>query len=572
MKVLANQVGRSKLAAAVLLATAFMFSTAPRARAQEVNVAEVDGHVTDPSGASVAGASVKMTEVETHQVHAFTTDSGGEFRFPNLPIGSYILEVSATGFKAYRQTGITLEVAHNVEQNVTLQVGATTDTVEVTANAGMVETKDSAIAQVMEQRKIVDLPLNGRNLTQLLTLTGGGTSTPGGDLTGSKNIQGSNGSGTFSVAGGQANGISYLLDGGDNNDTFSNVNLPIPFPDAVQEFSVQTNAMSAQFGLHPGGAVNIVTKSGTNGFHGDLFDFFRNYELNARTKGLVEPGGSVAQPARDSLKRNQFGGTAGGRIKRDKIFFFAGYQQTVQRSNPATNTAHVPTALTIAGNFSVEDAATSAGGCQKSAINLIDPTSITAANPKGSVFPGNIIPQSRFDPASMKLLSYVPISTDNCGTYLYGQPADNPDWQVIGRVDYVRSDKHSMYGRYYIYNYTAQAFFDGKDVLTTGPNPGNKDQSETATFGDTYLFSPTTVNSFHATYNRRADNRGSAPNLFGPQALGIENGKGGPFADNMPDNYIQVTVSNYFNVACGTCAPGYFNVNNYQVSDDVSLI
>ena len=165
----------------------------------------------------------------------------------------------------------------------------------------------------MEQRKIVDLPLNGRNLTQLLTLIGGGTSTPGGDLTGSKNIQGSNGSGTFSVAGGQANGVNYLLDGGDNNDSFSNVNLPIPFPDAVQEFSVQTNAMQAQFGLHPGGVVNVVTKSGTNAFHGDLFEFFRNYELNARPKGLVLPSGSVSQPARDSLKRNQFGGTAGGK-------------------------------------------------------------------------------------------------------------------------------------------------------------------------------------------------------------------------------------------------------------------
>ncbi len=565
MKEFANHVSRSKLAAALLLATAWMFSAAPRARAQEVNVAEVDGHVTDPTGASVLGAMVRMTDLETHQVHTFTTDTSGDFRFPNLRIGAYTLEVSAQGFKLYRQSGITLEVAHNVEQNVTLQVGATNETVEVTANAGMVETKDSAIAQVMEERKIVDLPLNGRNLTQLLTLTGGGTSTPGGDLTGSKNIQGSNGSGTFSVAGGQANGISYLLDGGDNNDTFSNVNLPIPFPDAIQEFSVQTNAMQPQFGLHPGGAVNVVTKSGSNSFHGDAFDFFRNYELNARTKGLVEPSGSVAQPTRDSLKRNQFGGVVGGRIKRDKLFFFAGYQQTVQRSNPATNTAHVPTALTIAGNFSVEDAATSAGGCQKSAITLKDPTT-------GNPFPNNQIPTTRFDPAAMKLLSFIPVSTDNCGTFLYGQSSNNPDWQVIGRVDYVRSDKHTLYGRYFIYNYTAQAFFDGKDALSTGPNPGNKDNAETATFGDTYLFTPTTVNSFHATYNRRADNRGSAPNLFGPQALGIKNPSGGPFADNMPDNYIQVTVANYFNVACGTCAPGYFNINNYQVSDDISLI
>jgi hypothetical protein len=565
MQAFANHVCRRNLAAALVFGAALMFSAVPRARAQEVAVAEVDGRVTDPSSASVSGATVKMTGVDTRQVHTFTTDTSGVFRFPNLPVGSYILEVSASGFKTYRQTGIILEVAHNVSQDVVLQIGSTSDTVEVTANANMVETKDSAIAQVIEQRKIVDLPLNGRNLTQLLTLTGGGTSAPAGDLTGSKNIQGSNGSGTFSVAGGQANGVNYLLDGGDNNDSFSNVNLPIPFPDAVQEFSVQTNAMQPQFGLHPGGAVNVVTKSGSNSLHGDLFDFLRNYELNARTKGLVEPSGSVAQPPRDALKRNQFGGTIGGKIRRDKIFFFAGYQQTVQRTNPATNTAHVPTALTIAGNFSVEDAATSAGGCQKTAITLKDPTT-------GTPFPGNIIPTSRFDPASIKMLSYIPVSTDNCGTFLYGQPANNPDWQVIGRVDYVRSDKHTLYGRYYIYNYTAQAFFDGKDALTTGPTPGNKDQTETVTFGDTYLFTATAVNSFHATFNRRADNRGSAPNLFGPQGLGIKNTAGGPFSDNMSDNYIQVTVGNYFNIACGTCAPGYFNVNNYQVSDDFSWI
>jgi len=565
MQFSAHHAGRIPFAAAVLLAAVTMLSTAPRARAQQVAVAEVDGRVTDPSGASVVGATAKMTAVDTRQVHTFTTDTAGFFRFPNLPVGAYTLEVNAAGFKLYHQTGIIVEVAHNVEQDVALQIGATSETVEVAANANMVETKDSAIAQVIEQSKIVDMPLNGRNLTQLLTLTGGGTSAPAGDLTGSKNIQGSNGSGTFSVAGGQANGVNYLLDGGDNNDSFSNVNLPIPFPDAVQEFSVQTNAMAAQFGLHPGGVVNIVTKSGTNGFHGDLFDFFRNYELNARTKGLVEPSGSVAQPLRDSLKRNQFGGTVGGRIKRDKIFFFGGYQQTVQRSNPGTNTAHVPTALTLAGNFSVEDAATSAGGCQKSAVAVKDPLT-------GNPFPSNQIPTTRFDPASIKLLSYIPVSTDNCGTYLYGQPADNPDWQVIGRVDYARSEKNTLYGRYYIYNYTAQAFYDGKDALTTGPNPGNKDQTETVTFGDTYLFSATIVNSFHATFDRRADNRGIAPGLFGPQGLGIKNTAGGSFADNMPDNYIQITVGNYFNVACGTCAPGYFNVNNYQLSDDFSWI
>jgi outer membrane receptor protein involved in Fe transport len=535
----------------------FLALMAPAAYGQAVAVSEVDGTVMDSSGKVMVNIPVTMTQVDTQVAHPTITDAQGHFAIPNLPPGAYILDIKAPGFKEYRQTGIELVVGKTISMNVTMTVGAVSETIEVAANASMVETKDSGIAQVVDSAQVVDLPLNGRNLTQLLTLVGGGTSTPGGDLTGSKNIQGSNGSGTFSVGGGQANGVNYLLDGGDNNDNFSNVNLPIPFPDAVQEFSVQTNALQAQFGLHPGGAVNVVTKSGSNALHGDLFEFLRNYELNARTKGLVEPSGSVAQPVRDSLKRNQFGGTAGGKIIRDRLFFFGGYQQTVQRSNPGLNTAHVPTALTSVGNFSVEDAATSAGGCQTKAITLKDPTTNTP-------FPNSTIPLTRFDPAAVKLLSkYIPTSTDPCGLILYGQPSNNPDWQVIGRVDYVVSDKHLLYGRYYVYNYTAQAFFNGSNALTTGPNPGNRDETNSVTLGDTYTFNATSVNSLHATFNRRADNRGSAPNLFGPQSLGI-NG----FADNMSDTYMQITVSNYFNVACGTCAPGYFDDNTYQVSDD----
>jgi hypothetical protein len=531
---------------------------APLAHSQAVAVAEVNGTIADTTGKTMVNVQVTMIQADTQAAHTTVSDVTGHYSIGNLPPGPYILDVKAPGFKDYRQTGIVLQVGQTTAINVAMTVGAVSETIEVSANASMVETKDSGIAQVIDQNKVVDLPLNGRNLTQLLTLVGGGTTAPAGDLTGSKNIQGSQASGTFSVGGSQANGVNYLLDGGDNNDSFSNVNLPIPIPDMVQEFSVQTNALQAQYGLHPGGVVNIVTKSGTNGFHGNVFEFLRNYELNARTKGLIETSGSVAQPLRDSLKRSQFGGTLGGRIIRDKLFFFGGYQQTVQRSNPGTNTAHVPTALTIAGNFSVEDAATSTGGCQSKPITLKDPL--------GGTFPGNQIPLSRFDPAAMNLLTkYVPVSTDNCGLELYGQPANNPDYQYIGRVDYVRSDRHSLFGRYYLYNYTAEAFYNGSNVLTTGPNPGNRDQTMTATIGDTFTLNPTSVNSFHATFDRRADNRGVAPGLFGPDKLGIQG-----FQDNMPDTYMQITISNYFNVACGTCAPGYFDVNNYQFSDDYS--
>ena len=532
----------------VLVAALLAFLAAPTAvMAQQVAVAEVDGHVTDPSGQAIVNAQVKMIETERGQVHNTVSDSTGRYALPNLPVGPYRLEVSSPGFKTYVQTGIELQVAHNVDIPVVMQIGAVTESIQVSANAALVETKENSIAQVVDQRRIVELPLNGRNLTQLLTLTGGGTTAPAGDLSGSKNMLGSANSGTFSVAGSQANGVSYLLDGGDNNDAFSNVNLPIPFPDAVQEFNVQTNAVPAQYGLHPGGVVNIVTKSGTNGFHGDVFDFLRNYAMNARQAGTT---------ARDSLKRNQFGGVVGGRIIRDKLFFFGGYQGTRQRSNPGVNNAHVPTAAVLNGDFSTLESTT----CLASARTLKDP------NNGGAPFAGNQIPTSRFDPASLKLVTnYIPTSTDPCGLTLFGQPANNPDDQWVGRVDYVRSEKHNLYGRYFIYDFTAQTFFDGKNALTTGPSPGNQQRSMTATFGDTYTFSPTLINSFHGTFNRRRDNRGSAANLFSPNDLGVN------IFQNIP-NYIQLTISNYFNVACGTCAFGYFNVNTYQVSDDVTWI
>jgi hypothetical protein len=565
MQVFANHVCRMRFRAALLFATVWMFSAASGARAQEVAVAEVDGRVTDPSGASVSGATVRITDVDTRQTHAYTTDAAGVFRFPNLPVGAYTLEVSAQGFKAYRQTGITLEVAHNVEQNVALTLGATTDTVEVAANASMVETKENAISQLIGQQAIEDLPLNGRNPTQLFILSGATSNMTlnGGDLTGSKNIQGSNGSGQFSVAGAQANGINFLLDGGDNNDAFSNVGMPIPFPDAIQEFNVQFEGLPAQYGLHPGGVVNVVTRSGANALHGDLFDYLRNGDLNARPEGYGFPGYSVnSQSVRDSLKRNQFGGTVGGRIKKDKLFFYAGYQGTRQRSDPANNTAYVPTAAALQGDFSVLDGATSSGGCLSKARALKDP--------KGVPYPGDQIPLTSFDQAGFKLAtSFLPLANNPCGTDLFGYLTNNPDDQIIGRVDWLVSDKHTFYGRYYIYDYTALSLFDGKNALTTG-TPGNQDRTQTITIGDNYTFAGgSRVNAFHATFMRRRDNRASALNMFSPKDVGVN------MFINISD-YTQLSVSNYsgggFNIGCGTCALANFDINTYQLSDDFTWI
>jgi hypothetical protein len=535
------------------------FLAAPPARAQQVAVAEIDGYVTDPSGQFIAGAQVNAIEVDKGQVHSTTTDVTGRYYLSNLSIGKYQIEVSAPGFKGFVQKGIELQIATNPHINVRLEIGAVTESIQITANAAQVETKENSIAQVVDQQRLIDLPLNGRNPADLLRVTGFSTSAMtinGGDLTGSKNIQGSNGSGQYSIAGSAANGVNFLLDGGDNNDAFSNVNLPIPFPDAVAEFSVQANGLPAQYGLHPGGVVNIVTKSGSNSLHGDLFYFLRNADLNARTKGVIG-----LQPARDSLKRNQFGGTAGGRIIKDKLFFFGGFQGTRQRSDPTENTAYVPTAATLAGDFSVVDGAKSNGGCLSTARQLKDMN--------GNPYPNNQIPVSTFDPAGLKLAStYIPTSTNPCGNYLYGYSANNPDNQWIGRVDYIVSSKQSFYGRYFMYDYTALSLFDGHNALTTS-TAGNKDRTQTMTIGDTYSINAGAVNSFHATFDRRRDNRSAADNLFSPKDLGVN------MFLNRP-NSTALTVSGYsgggFSVGCSSCNLANFDINTYQVADDFMII
>ena len=519
--------------------------------------AQISGYVTDPSSQPIADAQVKATEVETGEAHITATDQAGHYALPNLPVGHYTLEISSPGFKTYIQKGIELRVATNPSIPVTLQIGAVTESVQVTADAAQVETKENSIAQVVDTQRLEDLPLNGRNLTQLLTITGYSTSNMnlrGGDLTGSKNMGGSDASGQFSVAGSAANGVNYLLDGGDNNDAFSNVNMPIPFPDAVQEFSIQTSGLPAQYGLHPGGVANIITRSGTNAFHGDFFEFFRNGDLNARPKGVINQ-----QPLRDSLKRNQFGGTIGGPIRKDKMFFFAGYQGTRQRSDPSDRTAYVATAAALNGDFSVLDGATADGGCLSTARVLRDPN--------GNPYPNNQIPVSTFDPAGLKLVkSYLPVSANPCGQYIYGYPANNPDDEIIGRVDYDMSEKHAIFARYFIYDYTGQYLFNGTNALTTSTS-GNQERSQTITLGDNYTLNPTTVNSFHATFDRRRDNR--AATLFSPLDLGVN------MFINSP-SYTQLTVSNYsgggFNIGCGTCAPANFDINTYQVADDFTLI
>src|SRR5438552_4824343 len=295
----------------------------------------IAGRITDPEGASVANAKVTALQVGTGFSRTALSDTEGLFVIPSLQPATYSLSVEANGFSTSRESGIVLLADQTLTINVGLKLGMTTEVVVVSGNALQVDTSTSTLKQVIEQQRLVELPLNGRNAATLTLLAPGTVNSPNGgaDQGTTKTFPGAV---TISANGSRQNQVSYQLDGGNYVDEYTNVNQPFPFPDALQEFSVQTSNYSAEYGQNAGAVVNVITKSGTNNFHGDVFEFLRNSVFNARN--FFAPF-TAKDNGRDQLKRNQFGGTVGGPIRRDKTFFFAGFQGTRLRNlgNPASS-------------------------------------------------------------------------------------------------------------------------------------------------------------------------------------------------------------------------------------------
>src|SRR3954452_4768195 len=523
----------------------FTIVNPPALDAQAVSSAAITGRIMDEQGAIVPSARIQLTGANTGVVYTAITNADGLYTIPNLPIGAYTLEASAAGFQTYVQTGIVLRVGDNVQLNIQMKVGSVSERVEVTASAAMLQTQQTTISQVIDQQRIVELPLNGRDPTELITISGASINKSDGTNTGSKSFFSSQ---SISIAGGAGNTTNYLLDGGDNNDSFTNVNMPIPFPDALAEFSVETSTLPARYGLHPGGVVNAVTKSGGNQLHGDLFEFLRNGDVNAI---------NYFAPRQDNLKRNQFGGTIGGRVIRDKLFFFAGFQQSYIRQDPSSSTAFVPTAAALAGDFSALDGP----GCQAKGVARIvnDPTT-------GLPLPNSQISPTRFDPASVALSKYLPQTADPCGKVSYGIPVQSDDRQIVSRVDWIISPRHSLYGRYFSDAYILAAFFDPHDILVTSTT-GNDQHAQTFVLGDTLTLSPTFVNSLHLTVGRRRNDRGTNPNGINAASLGVANLYQGT------KNFLQLAVNNGgFAIGCGTCALGRFPITSFQAANDVDIL
>jgi hypothetical protein len=283
-----------------------------------------------------------MRNVDTGFSQSATTDQSGAFLFPRLPVGNYELRVELPGFSTYVQTGITLTVDQAATQTIVLQIGQVSEELTVQGDSPLIGTRNGTLGQLVDQKRVVELPLNGR-MAQSLVFLAAGTVDLGrngcricghGGVYPGEQTAGVNGAGMAQV--------NYQLDGAGHNDTYLNVNVPFPNPDAVQEFNLQASNFTAEYGNAAGGIVNIVTRSGTNEIRGSLFEFLRDGAMNAR---------NFFAPSKDTLKRNQFGGSVGGPVLTNRLFYFGTFQGTRIRSKAAGRVAFVPTAAQRAGDI-----------------------------------------------------------------------------------------------------------------------------------------------------------------------------------------------------------------------------
>lgn len=481
------------------------------------------GSVTDPSGAAVTSAKVLARNTANGTTREAAVAASGLYQIAGLAPGSYRLEVEASGFQKFIQSGLQLQVDERLRVDVQLKLGEVSQAVEVSATVSAVNTQDAVLRNVVDARRMTEMPLNGRNALQLVTLTPGalpirgdvGTSFQPADQV------------TASVSGSRSNGLNYVMDGGDNQDTYRSVANSFPNPDLLQEFSVQTNSYSAEFGGRAGGVVNVVTRAGTNDFHGSFYEFFRNYKLNAR---------NFFAAGQDGLKRNQFGMSFGGPVVlpgyngKNKTFFFGGFQKTPVRSVPNTLTTRVLTTAQRQGDYSDVRSGTGA------VIVIRDPANANAP------FPGNRIPTTRLDPVFQQFLSKgVPTTTDPTGLLRYarGNPSDNTEWSL--RADHVFNERNRIYGRIFREDNTSPNVGNEGNIISY--NNSLIQKSTNATLNYSRIFSPNLIGEFLTTFNRSWGLRGEVT----------------PFTWN--ELGVRITPAAGSRDFIMNSVPGYFNIN-----------
>jgi Carboxypeptidase regulatory-like domain/TonB dependent receptor len=523
----------------VLAAIVLAMADISTASAQAGGSAQVSGMVTDASGAVIPKAEISITQTFTHLVRTTTSDGTGFYVIPALPVGTYELRASMSGFNVSVQSGIELQVDDHRTVNVTLQLGSVSESVQVAANVARIDSTSSSIQQVIDQQRVEELPLNGRDPIQLALLSGG-SAVPGGQSTSFNGGRAYPEAYQIAFAGQSAATGTFILDGVNHNDPGTNIQFPFPFPDALQEFNVQISAAPAKFGMHSGGVVDAVTKSGDNGFHGDLFEYVRNYIFNAKNYFAL---------TRDNLKRNQFGGTIGGPIIKNKLFFFTAFQYTVTRSASSTNTSFIPTTDMLAGNFQTASTA----GCFKGSL--------------GGPFTANHISPSQLSTPAVNLANLLLKQTspsDACGTVRYAIEANSNTPMSISKIDYHINDKHTLTGRYM---YTTFVHPLDTSLLLASTTSGQDIRFQSVSLGETWLISPKLINVFTLGLNRSRDNRSEGEDLPTPTDLGVQ----GYY--NPTPKYIIVSVPSFFSlVGAPGSGPAYFNVTTPQFSEQFTWV
>jgi hypothetical protein len=495
-----------KLALIFLVAVVVLALTPPAGWGQNV-YGTMAGTVTDTSGAAVANATVTLTNLDNAQKHSIETDASGNYTFVSILPGRYKLEGEKTGFKKFLREPIEVQIESGLRVDIALQVGAQTETVEVTSEVPLLQPETNSLGQVVEQRTVTELPLNGRNPLALVELVPGvvpqGQPSAGNSST--SNPVGANpfALGDFQVGGGMAGQSAILIDGAPTNGAYLNVVTVVPSQDVIEEFKVQTNNLGPEYGRFAGGVINLSTKSGSNTFHGSGFEFLRNKVLNANDFFANENG--IQRPP---FTQNQFGANVGGPVFKDKLFFFSAYDGFRLRKGSLFQT-WVPTAAERTGDFSQIGSSNTS-----SVLTIYDPTTsgvgANAGTPCNSsntacrtAFIGNIIPTNRIDPTAQALLSYFPMpnQTNNPnGNFATAFSTGGDVDQYNERIDYNLSEKQRIFGRY-----THNHILSLPDAPFSQICTDRCTETTTAhqvSLGDTFSFSPKTILDMHIGYTR----------------------------------------------------------------------
>jgi hypothetical protein len=555
------------------------------------------GTVTDSSGRAVPGARVTATETATAVKQAIATDDRGFYAFQSLPVGSYAVAVEASGFKPLLRTGVIIDVHAKVVVDASLSVGERNETVTVSASAAHVETADTQLGEVINSKQMTAVPLNGRSYTDLLALQAGvapvtsltadttqdvGVSafSPSGDLN----------PGTVSINGQREFANSFVLNGSDVEEDVNMGAAIVPNLDSIAEFRILTSNFDAEYGEFSGGQISVVTKSGTNALHGDAFEFLRNTGLDAR---------NYFSPTRGAFNQNQFGGTLGGPVRRNKVFFFADYQGTRLTQGIDTGEIPVPSLQNRAGNLSDAAGAFTTVGQNGSPV----PTTVSGpywagrlsqklgygvtagepyyfpgcTNPTECVLPHAIIPKTAWSAPAASLLQYIPAPNNSDGTFstsAYNQTLR--DDKGAGRLD--GSTRWGMLSAYYFLDGWSQN--NPYPVAQGGANvPGfnalNLGRAQLLAFSDTKTLGSTAVNELHFSFMRDAMNLGQPIGGVGVSlaSQGFEVGPNTPGIVPLSPKTEGVESVNFNNFSIGTNTNELKQVNNtFQSSDNFSKV